>query len=143
MMLLVIFFVGLAVGYIARRYGFCIFGSILELLTLRSGRRIVAVLAAMLVFGLVQMGSYQHGVEYPGLLFLLGGLLQGVGYFLAMGCPLSLLVRIGEGSKFHLLVFVGFIAGVAVYAGALDGPFSAVLGPIETRGAITLPDLFR
>ncbi len=75
MMLLVIFVIGLAVGYVARRYGFCIFGSILELLTLRSGRRMVAVLAAMLVFGLVQGGSYQHAVEYPGLKFLVGGLL--------------------------------------------------------------------
>ena len=143
MMLLVIFFVGLAVGYVARRYGFCIFGSILELLTLRSGRRIVAVLVAMSVFGIVQRGSYQHAVEYPGPKFLVGGLLQGVGYFLAMGCPLSLLVRIGEGSKFHLVVFVGFVAGVAAYAAALDGMVSAALGPMEARGAITLLDFFR
>ncbi len=62
---------------------------------------------------------------------------------LPMGCPLSLLVRIGEGSKFHLMVFAGFVAGVAVYAGALDGLVSAVLGPMEARGAITLVDLFR
>ena len=138
-----IFIVGVAIGYLARRYSFCIFGSIVELLTLGSGHRIAAVVSAMLVFGLVQMGSYQHGPEYPGLMYFAGGVVQGVGYYLAVGCPLSLLVRIGEGSKFHLLVFVSFVAGVTFYVGVLDGPVSSLLGPIRTDRAVTLLDLLR
>ena len=143
MILPIIFFIGLSLGYVARRYGFCIFGSILELLTLGSGRRIIGVASAMLVFGLVQMGNYQHGIEYPGFTFLVGGLLQGIGYFLAMGCPLALLVRIGEGSKFHLIVFAGFVAGVAFYTGALERWVAPALNSAWTSKAGTLVDLFQ
>jgi len=141
MLLLITFIIGLAVGYIAQRCGFCIFGSILELLTLCSGRRIIAVLSAVLVFGLVQWGSYKHGAEYPGLIYLVGGLTQGIGYYLAMGCPLSMLVRIGEGSKFHLVVFVTFIVGVSFYVGNLEKLISPVLSSIGTRRAVTMLDL--
>ncbi len=142
MALSIIFVIGLGVGYVSRRYGFCIFGALLELLTLGSGRRIVAVLGAMFVFGLVQFGSYEHGVEHAGLKYLVGGLIQGVGYYLAIGCPLSLIVRIGEGSKFHLAVFVSFVLGVALYVGLLDGLTSRTLGRASFSQAVTLSDLF-
>lgn len=119
MALAAILFIGLAVGFIAQRYAFCIFGSLVELLTLGSARRLVAVVTAMSVFGLVHIGEYRHTAEHPGLIFLAGGVVQGVGYYLAAGCPLGLLVRIGEGSKFHLIVFVGFVIGIAAYVGLL------------------------
>ena len=45
----------------------------------------------------------------------MGGLLQGVGYYLASGCTLSLLVRIGEGSKAHFVAFAGFMGGAMAY----------------------------
>ncbi len=143
MAFLPIFVIGLTVGYVARRYAFCIFGALFELLALGSPKRIVAVVSAMLVFGFVQFGEYEHGTEYAGPKYLAGGLLQGVGYYLAIGCPLGMLVRVGEGSKFHLMVFVGFLVGVAVYAGLLDGPASSVLDPLEFRGVVTLPELFQ
>lgn len=143
MVFLPIFVIGLTVGYIARRYAFCIFGALFELLALGSPKRIVAVVSAMLVFGLVQFGAYEHGVEYAGPKYLVGGLFQGVGYYLAIGCPLGMLVRVGEGSKFHLVVFVGFLLGVALYAGLLDKPISYALDPLEFRGAATLPELFQ
>ncbi|MHC4089567.1 MAG: YeeE/YedE thiosulfate transporter family protein [Planctomycetota bacterium] len=142
MALSIIFVIGLAVGYVARRYGFCIFGVLVELLTLGSGKRILAVLSAMLVFGLVQFGSYEHGVEHAGLKYLAGGLLQGIGYYLAMGCPLSLIVRIGEGSKFHMVVFVSFVVGVALYVGLLESLVSRTLGAVSFTKAVTLVDLF-
>ncbi len=142
MALSIILVIGLAVGYVARRYGFCIFGALVELLTLASGKRIVAVLGAMLVFGLVQFGSYEHGVEHAGLKYLAGGLLQGIGYYLAIGCPLSLLVRIGEGSKFHMAVFVSFVLGVALYVGLLDGLVSKTLAQASFTKAVTIVDLF-
>ena len=134
--------IGLGVGYVSRRYGFCVFGALVELLTLWSGKRILAVLSAMLVFGLVQFGSYEHGVEHAGLTYVVGGLLQGVGYYLAIGCPLSLIVRIGEGSKFHMVVLVSFVLGVALYVGLLDDLMSRTLGQVSFSKAVTLPDLF-
>ncbi len=78
MTLSIILIIGLGVGYVSRCYRFCIFGALVGLLTLRSGKRIVAVLAAMLVFGLVQFGTHEHGVEHTGLKYLVGGLIQGV-----------------------------------------------------------------
>ncbi len=143
MALTLIFLIGLSVGFVAQRYGFCIFGSLVELLTLGSPRRVLGVLAAMLVFSLVHVQGYRHAVEYPGAMFLVGGLIQGVGYYLAVGCPLGLLVRIGEGSKSHMIVFLGFAAGLALYVGLLQGPVSAALGPWSTSRAESLLDLFR
>ncbi len=142
MALSIIFVIGLGVGYVSRRYAFCIFGALVELLALGSAKRIVAVLGAMLVFGLVQFGSYEHGVEHAGLKYLVGGLLQGVGYYLAIGCPLGMLIRVGEGSKFHLAVFASFVLGVALYVGLLDGLMSRTLGQVSFSQAVTLSDLF-
>ncbi len=42
MALSIIFVIGLGVGYVSRRYGFCIFGALVELLALGSAKRIVA-----------------------------------------------------------------------------------------------------
>jgi uncharacterized membrane protein YedE/YeeE len=142
MALSIIFVIGLAVGYSSRRYGFCIFGALVELLTLGSGRRILAVLSAMLVFGLVQFGAYEHGVEHAGLKYVVGGLLQGVGYYLAVGCPLALIVRIGEGSKFHMAVLASFVLGVGLYVGLLEDLVSRTLGAVSFTKAVTLVDLF-
>ncbi len=142
MALSIIFVIGVGVGYISRRYGFCIFGALVELLTLGSGKRIVAVLSAMFIFGLAQFGTYTHGVEYAGLKFLVGGLLQGVGYYLAVGCPLSLIVRIGEGSKFHMAVFVSFVLGVGLYVGFIEDLVSKTIGAVSFTNAVTLVDLF-
>ncbi len=143
MALAVIFLIGLGVGFTAQRYAFCIFGSLVELLALGSPRRLVAVVTAMLVFGLIHIGEYRHTAEYPGLIFLAGGVVQGVGYYLAAGCPLGLLVRIGEGSKFHLIVFVGFAVGLAAYVGLLHKQIAALLSPLSTQKVITVLDLFR
>jgi uncharacterized membrane protein YedE/YeeE len=137
-----ILILGVAIGYVARRYAFCIFGSVVELLRLGSTRRLMSVVSAMLVFGLVQMGQYEHGVEHPGLQYLIGGMVQGVGYYLAVGCPLSLLIRIGEGSKFHLVVFVSFVVGVALYVGALENLVSRTLARASFTEAVTVVDLF-
>ncbi len=140
---LVIFIVGVGVGYIARRYGFCIFGAIVEALTIGSGRRLLAVFSAMLLFGIVvRLGTYQHYVEYAGLRHVAGGLLQGVGYYIAVGCPLSLLVRTGEGSKFHGVVIISFVLGVALYVGILGGTLENTFTKLSFTGAVTLTELW-
>lgn len=140
MPLVVIFLIGFGVGFVAHRYAFCVFGALVEFLSLGMPQRVLAVIAAMLVFALVHFGGYRHAIEYPGALFLVGGFIQGVGYYLASACPLGLLVRIGEGSKSHLVVFFGFIAGVAIYVGFLEGPVSALLGPVSADQTVTLGD---
>ncbi len=143
MALAAIFLIGLGVGFTAQRYAFCIFGSLVELLALGSPRRLVAVVTAMLVFSLVHIGGYEHETEFPGLIFLLGGVVQGIGYYLSVGCPLGLLVRIGEGSKFHLVVFFGFAFGLIAYAGLLHKPITALLDPVSTQNVVTVLDLLR
>ena len=143
MALVVIFLIGLAVGFIAQRYAFCIFGSLVELLALGSPQRLIGVLAAVLVFSFVHIRGYQHTVEFPGLIFLAGGIVQGIGYYLAVGCPLGLLVRIGEGSKFHLVVFLGFAVGLIAYVGLLHEPVASLLSPVSTQKVITVLDLFK
>ncbi len=72
----------------------------------------------------------------------MGGLLQGVGYYLAIGCPLGMLVRVGEGSKFHMAVFVSFVLGVALYVGLLDGVVANTVARASFSQAVTIPDLF-
>ena len=143
MVLMAIFLIGISVGFIAQRYAFCIFGSLVEVLTLGSPRRLIAVVVAMLVFGLVHITGYRRAEEFPGLIFLIGGIIQGVGYYMSSGCPLGLLVRIAEGSKFHLVVFLGFTLGLALYGGLLHGVTKVVLDPISTEKVSTLLDLLR
>lgn len=141
--LLVILPIGIAVGYIAHRYGFCIFGSIVEALTLGSGRRLLSVFSAMFLFGLVaHFAAFEQGTEFAGIRHGVGGLLQGVGYYLAVGCPLSLLVRLGEGSKTHGVVFVAFIVGVALYAGLLQEVLESTFSTFSVTTALTLRDIW-
>lgn len=139
----IIFVIGFLVGVIAQRSPFGVFGPLADLVLRGSARRTVGVVAAMCVFALVNVRGYRHGLEYPGALFLVGGVIQGAGYYLASGCPLGLLGRLGEGSKFHLIVFVAFAAGAALYASFLAGPLTSLLGSISTERFVTWLDLFR
>ncbi len=138
-----VFVVGLVLGMIVQPSRFCVFGAMTDWFGQRRSERALMVLAAVAVFGLVNLAGYRHGVEYPGALFLAGGVVQAVGYALGRGCPLTLLVRLGEGSRFHLAVFVGFLAGVGLYTGLLARPVEAVLGPLAWTGAQTLGALLR
>ena len=103
----------------------------------------MGVLAAMLVFSLVHLRGYKSASEYAGLPYLLGGFIQGVGYVLALGCPLGLLVRTGEGSKFHMVVFIFFMIGIGIYSLVFQGIVHRFLGPFSYKGAINLFDIFR
>lgn len=143
MMLLFIFIIGIVMGFLSQRFGFCLFGSIIELFSLGSTRRIAGVLAAMLVFSLIHLWGYRSVPEYAGLLYLLGGFIQGTGYVLALGCPLGLLVRMGEGSKFHMVVFICFIIGIGVYSLLFQEMVNKFIEPLSYKGAITLLDVFR
>jgi len=115
MTLTCVFAIGLAIGVLAQRYGFCVFGAFVELFAMRRWEKAVGVLAAMLVFPLVHLiGPTPDTVPVDVFVFV-GGVLQGVGYFLASGCTLGLLVRIGEGSKPQFVALVGCVAGILLH----------------------------
>jgi hypothetical protein len=143
MRLLFIFIIGIVVGFLSQRFAFCLFGSIIEFFSLGSTRRIVGVLAAMIAFSFIHIWGYKSAPEYAGLPYLLGGFIQGIGYVLALGCPLGLLVRTGEGNKFHMVVFIFFIIGIGIYSSVFQGMIHRFLGPFSYGGAITLFDIFR
>lgn len=138
-----VFVVGVVVGVIVQRSRFCVFGAMTDWFGQGRPERVVMVIAAVAVFGLVNLVGYRHGDEYPGALFLVGGVVQAVGYALGRGCPLTLLVRLGEGSRFHLAVFAGFLVGVGLYTGLLARPVEALLGPLTWTGAQTIGALLR
>ncbi len=63
---------------------------------------------------------------------MLGGVIQGVGYVLLAGCPLALVVRVGQGSRFHLVALVAFAGGAALF-GHLRAPIVDAFEPLSLR----------
>ncbi|GAB4286781.1 MAG: hypothetical protein Kow0092_40130 [Deferrisomatales bacterium] len=116
-------------GVIVQRSRFCVFGAMIDRFGQGRSKRALMVLAAVAVFGLVNLVGDRHRAEYPGALFLAGGVVQAVGYALGRGCPPTLPVRLGEGSRLHLAVFVGLLAGVGLYTGFFARSVEAFLGP--------------
>ena len=115
----IIFLLGVLVGAVSQRHRFCILGAFVELFATGKARQLAGVLAAMLVFSVVRLHGSADGLAQTGVALLVGGLIQGIGYYLASGCTLGLLVRLGEGSKFHLVVFASFVVGLVGYMAAL------------------------
>lgn len=52
-------------------------------------------------------------------------------------------MRLGEGSRFHAAVFLGFLLGVGLYMGVLQAPLGATLGALPTGSAVTWIELLR
>jgi uncharacterized membrane protein YedE/YeeE len=108
-----IFLIGVTIGAIVHYTGFCVFGAIAEWFGARSTKRLMGVVTAILVFGLVHLWGFKGNIPcggiwkgYAGLHSFLGGFIQGIGYVLIAGCPLALLVRVGQGSKSHIVALV-------------------------------------
>lgn len=129
------FFLGIILGIVLHYTGFCVYGSLAEWLSVRSARRLLGVAVAMLIFAGVHFWGFQGNIScgniwkgYLGLHSFLGGFIQGVGYVLITACPLTLLVRLGQGSKLHLVAFIGFMFGTALF-GHLRGPIVNFFSP--------------
>lgn len=141
--------IGFGIGFIAQRGNFCIVGSFVEYFSGGMTRRLKGLVAAMSVFALVHFWGFDTTGgcpnigwgEYMGLHNLIGGFAQGIGYIIGAACPLSLLVRIGEGSRFHVIVAIGFIIGVGIYACFLQNIYT-VLSPYIYKEAATLMELW-
>ena len=57
-------------------------------------------------------------------------------------CPLSLCVRIGQGSKYHLVGAVGFASGVVLFA-QFSVTIMRFFEPFIFTGAFSLVEIFR
>lgn len=143
----IIFLIGITLGIVARRTSFGILGALNDLLTLKFSPRLTAILVAISIFGLINFWGYQGSRcadvgwgEFLGLHSLLGGFIQGLGYVLARGCPLSLMVKLGEGSRYHMIVLGAFVVGLSSYALLLQ-KIDLSLGPFVYTGARYLGEL--
>jgi peroxiredoxin/uncharacterized membrane protein YedE/YeeE len=139
------FLIGLAIGVIVHYTGFGVFGPIAKCLEARSIRPLIAVATAILVFGLVHFWGFQGNLPcggiwkgYAGLHSLLGGFIQGVGYVLIAGCPLTLLIRVGQGSKSHIIAVVFFALGVSLF-GHFKEPVVSSLSPFTLEAKTISP----
>lgn len=139
------FLTGIAIGIIVHYTGFCVFGAIAEWFGARSTRRLISVATAILVFGIIHFWGFQGNIPcggiwkgYAGLHSFLGGFIQGIGYVLIAGCPLALLVRVGEGSKAHIIALVFFAVGISLF-GHFKEPILSLLSPFTLEAkAISL-----
>jgi peroxiredoxin len=130
------FLIGVTIGVTVHYTGFCVFGPIAEWFGARSTRRLIGVVAAISVFGLIHFWGFQGNLPcggiwkgYAGLHSFLGGFIQGIGYVLIVGCPLALLMRLGQGSKSHVIAVVFFALGVSLF-GHFKEPIVNLLSPL-------------
>lgn len=144
---------GVLFGATATRTSFCVFGSISDYMFIGKTERLKAVGVAMIVFGLV---FHVYGIfygydlcplcadvgwgEFPGLHNLIGGVIQGFGYALVAGCPLSILRKTGEGQGVYMIAALGFIIGIVIYAFFLQDIFQ-LFNPYIYSGVNYLYDL--
>lgn len=134
---------GVAIAVIVHRTGFCVYGAVAEWFGVRSALRLISVATAILVFGLVHFWGFRGNIPcggiwkgYAGIHSFLGGFIQGVGYVLVAGCPLTLLVRASQGSKSYIIAAVFFALGVSLF-GHFKAPIVNLLSPL-TLEAVTI-----
>jgi len=139
------FLIGLAIGVVVHYTGFCVFGPIAEWFGARSTRRLMGVASAIFVFGFIHVWGFQGNLPcggiwkgYAGLHSFLGGFIQGIGYVLIVGCPLALLVRLGQGSKSHMIAVVFFALGVSLF-GHFKEPIVNLLSPFTLESKAISP----
>ncbi len=139
-----IFIIGIAIGMVAQKYNFCLKGAFADLVTSGSTVRLASVGMAILVFSLAWLATdVTLPTEYPGARHFIGGVIQGVGYILAAGCPLALLVRTGQGSKFHFTVIPAFLLGAAIFSALKGTLLPLLLSSFQYQSAVSLVDLFK
>lgn len=107
-------------GYAIQRGATCMVAAVEEVLTKRSGYRLLGLAeAAVWVAGGVLLWRILGGHETlpigypPTLLTVAGGLLLGLGAFVTRACVFGAVARFGSGEWAYVLTPVGFFAGCA------------------------------
>lgn len=134
-------------GYAIQRGATCMVAAVDEVLTKRSGWRMLGLLeAAVWVAGGVLVWRMLGGREtlpigYPAtLMTMAGGLLLGFGAFVTRACVFGAVARLGSGEWAYLLTPIGFFVGCATMWPLL-GTFPAmhVASPLFEAGWLLGP----
>lgn len=151
---LLVFPIGIMLGFTLERSRFCFASSIRNPLTIGTTKLLQAVIVALMVSTIgffilqmlsvdlndIQIGEIPGSVRPLGWNTVLGGILFGTGMVIAGGCASGTLMRIGEGFMLQGIVLVAFIGGTIV-AGVFHFPFWYNTF-IEGRDAVYLPEVF-
>lgn len=139
---------GLLIGWICQRSGFCSIGGIRDYLLFKQTRLlkgyvglIIAAFVAYLIFSLIVPSAFAHFpwaltsdplTAVPGapggvsaiaviILMIIGGIFIGIIGTLLGGCPLRQLVMTSEGNVKSLWFVVGMCLGALVFSGVILG----------------------
>ena len=146
--LLLIWLIGLAIGFVLYRSGFCFTTAYSNAVLFRDFSMVRAVLILLFVslvgIYFIQFYAHLNGGIIPGKLHsvgihtIAGGFLFGLGMILAGGCASGTLQRIGEGFLLFWFVLCGMVFGSV--AGA--GHFSWWVNNLYSWKPVFLPDVF-
>ena len=119
------FAVGAAAGFLMHRSGFCLVCPFRNFFLFRDAlparNLLLAVVSSMVLFeaarrlGLLPFYPFPM-LGFPSVSHLIGGGVFGVGMFLAGGCAVGVLYRMGAGNLVAGTAFLGLLAGSAAYA---------------------------
>ncbi len=144
--LLVIWGIGIALGFVLYRSGICFASAFRDVFLFRdfSMTRMVIILTGVsfVGIGIIQAIAASRGLPVTGRIYpvgfhtAVGGVLFGFGMVLAGGCASGTLQRIGEGFILFLTVLLGIAAGsvLGVYH------FSWWVNSFFSTDAVFIPD---
>ncbi|HEX7788550.1 MAG TPA: YeeE/YedE family protein [Methylomirabilota bacterium] len=143
--------VGIALGYVLQRGGFCLARALSTAITAGDGNHLRAWVLALLVAMVgVQILEALGLVDIPlrplrWLSSVVGGLLFGVGMIVSEDCPGSAWYRLGEGTAGALVVLLGFAIGATTAGIGVLAPIRTMLQrpivSLDNGGAVTLPSV--
>ncbi len=117
---------GCMLGYALHRARFCFAGAFRDFLLFKDGGLLKALIVSLMLSTILFAGVQSFrlstsgilpGNFYPiGLYTIVGGILFGIGMVVAGGCVCSIFLRLGEGFKVFVFVFIGLVAGSMVGA---------------------------
>lgn len=141
---------GLLSGVIMHRSDFCIAGMFRDLFLLKRTvmlkSLVLLVVSSMILFEIARQAGLLPLYPFP-LLYsptpanLIGGVLFGTGMVLAGGCVVGTLYKMGSGSVLSGMVFIGLVAGSALYAEIHPLWASLIKSTTFFQGRITIPQI--
>ena len=133
--------VGLLVGFLAQRTRMCFVGAWRDILLIKDGYLMSAVIACFLgalifnlILGQFRLGFYEQPIAHSNYLWnFLGMVLVGLAATLVGGCPLRQLILSGEGDTDAAVTILGLFAGAAFahnFGLASSGAGPSAFGPL-------------